>query len=93
MGDMMGQMSTMMGGGTGAWAAWMALALLLVAAALMTLSVLAVRAVRAAGQRRTALANRPTAEDDALRTLRQRYARSEIDEEEFFQRQSALATC
>ena len=88
MGDMMGQMSTMMGGGTGAWAAWMSLVLLLVAAAVMTLSVLA---VRAAGQRRTALASRPTAEDDALRTLRQRYARSEIDEEEFFQRQSALA--
>ncbi len=88
MDDMMGQMSTMMGGGTGAWAAWMALVLLLVAAALMTLSVLA---VRAAGQSRTALASRPTVEDDALRTLRQRYARSEIDEEEFFQRQSALA--
>jgi len=88
VGDMMGQMSTMMGGGTGAWAAWMSLVLLLVAAAVMTLSVLA---VRAAGQRRTALASRPTADDDALRILRQRYARSEIDEEEFFQRQSALA--
>lgn len=87
MDDMMGQMGTMMGR-TGAWAAWMSLVLLLVAAAVLTLSVLA---VKAAGQRRTALASRPTAEDDALRTLRQRYARSEIDEEEFFQRQSALA--
>ena len=87
MDDMMGQMGTMMGR-TGAGAAWMSLVLLLVAAAVLTLSVLA---VRAAGQRRTALASRPTAEDDALRTLRQRYARSEIDEEEFFQRQSALA--
>lgn len=88
MDDMMGQMGTMMGGGTDAWTAWMSLVLLLLAAAVMAISVLA---VRAAGQRRTALASRPTVEDDALRTLRQRYARSEIDEEEFFQRQSALA--
>lgn len=88
MDDMMRQMGTMMSGGTGAWTAWMSLVLLLLAAAVMAISVLAVRAV---GQRRTALASRPSVEDDALRTLRQRYARSEIDEEEFFQRQSALA--
>ncbi len=88
MDDMMGQMGTMMGGGTGAWTAWMSLVLLLLAAALMAISVLA---IRAAGQRRTALVSGPTDEDEALRTLRQRFARSEIDEEEFFQRQSALA--
>ena len=88
MGDMMGQMDAMMGGGTSVWA-WMVLVLVVVAAAVITVSVLT---VKGAGRGRAALPPvSPAAEDEALRILRQRYARSEIDEDEFLRRQSALA--
>lgn len=88
MGDMMRQMETMMGG-SGGWAAWMALVLVVLAAAVITVGVLA---AKGAGQRRSALDSKAsTPEDEALRILRQRYARSEIDEDDFLCRQSALA--
>ena len=88
MDEMMGQMG-MMGGGTVTWA-WMALVVVVVAATLMMVSELA---VRAAGRRRVALApgTPSTAGDEALRILRQRYARSEIDEDEYHHRRDELA--
>lgn len=83
MGDMMDMM-----GCNGGWAAWMVLLLLVVAASLVTVGVMG---VKAAGRRRLPLAAAPaTGDDEALLILRQRYARGEIDEEEFLRRQSAL---
>ena len=86
-GEMVGQMG-MMGSGTVTWV-WMALVVVVVAAAVMMVSELA---VRGAGRLRAALApgTPSTAEDEALRILRLRYAPSEIDEDEFLRRQSAL---
>jgi len=87
VGDMMGEMDAMMGAGH-AWMTWMVV-VFLVAVAVATVSVLA---AGTAAQRRRAVATKPSGPDDeALRILRQRYARSEIDEDEFLHRQSALA--
>ena len=87
MAAMMGQMDAMMGGGTGVWA-WMVLVLVVVTAAVVTVVMLA---GKGAGRGRTALPpETPATEDEALRILRQRYARSEIDDDEFLRRQSAL---
>lgn len=79
MGDMMGQM----GGGM----VWMAIVLVIVLAAVAAVIVLAVKHAR---RERPALAPQTAAEDEALRILRGRYARGEIDEDEFLHRQSAL---
>ena len=79
----MDEMMGMMGGGM----VWMAVVLVVVLAAVATAIVLAVKHAR---RERPALAPQTAAEDEALRILRQRYARGEIDEDEFLHRQSAL---
>jgi putative membrane protein len=76
----------------GTWDAEVILVWVLVAAMIVLLAVLAYRAL--AGDRRIPIdqgRGEPPAGGDAVSVLEQRYARGEIDEEEFERRRAALA--
>ncbi|MDA8285057.1 MAG: SHOCT domain-containing protein [Actinomycetota bacterium] len=75
----------------GTWDAGVIVVWVLVAAMIVLLAVLAFRAL--AGDRRIPIdrsQSRPSSGNDALSALEQRYAKGEIDDEEFERRRAAL---
>jgi mono/diheme cytochrome c family protein len=83
--DQMMDMDGMMGGGMWSWVAWMAL-FLVVVAAIIAGSVLVARSLWRRG------GSRQNRRGEALAILEQRYARGEIDRDEFDERRRAIAS-